>query len=231
MLYIDHRERSGLEKLVKKYCTKKGLPYEERTNLITDYAFGGVGIEAKSITDYMSSLYSGHLERQLQNLDDNYNHIVLVVHGTVDYYIMQAKKGGKKIGFVKTWNAFVGSLARFHNDYDISVITFPDKSTAARFIAKRYEKQGSLGSFKTYRFMRKTASEDRRMDALRMLGCSETIAKRLLDEFGSIAEITSLTPNELTTVDGVGKITAARILACLTSEEPVVDEKVKMTRA
>mgnify|MGYP003662036257 FL=1 len=44
IMFIDHRERSGLEVLVKKYCDKKGLPYEERENLITDYAFGRVGL-------------------------------------------------------------------------------------------------------------------------------------------------------------------------------------------
>lgn len=231
MMYIDHRERSGLEVLVKKYCDKKGLPYEERENLITDYAFGGVGIEAKSIQDYMGSLYSGHLERQLQNLDDNYNQLVLVVHGTIDHYILQAKRGGKRIAFAKVFNAFLGSIARFHNDYDISICTFPDKSSAARFISKRYEKDGTLGSSTTYRYMRKTASEDKRVDALRMLGCSEAIAKRLLEQFGSISEITASSPKELQVIEGVGKITASRILHCLNSEDAVIEEKVKMTRA
>lgn len=231
MLYIDHRERSGLEKLVMKYCDKKRLPYEERENLIADYSFGRVGIEAKTIQDYMGSLYNKHLVGQLQNLDDNYDQMILVVHGTVDSYILKAKKGGRKLNFVSTWNAFIGSLARFHNDFDISIVTFPDTSSAARFIAKRYEKHGSLGSSTTYRYLRKTASEDKRMDALRMLGCSESIAKKLLEKFGSIAEITSASPAELQSIDGVGKITATRILSCLTSEDPVVEEKVKMTRA
>ena len=67
-LFIDHRERSGLEKLVIKYCDTKGLHYEMKENMITDYAFGNVGFEAKTIHDYMGSLYSGHLDKQLQNL-------------------------------------------------------------------------------------------------------------------------------------------------------------------
>ena len=41
--------------------------------------------------------------------------------------------------------------------------------------------------------MRRTSSEDIRIDGLRALGCSEAIAKRLLKEFGSII-ITSLVP-------------------------------------
>mgnify|MGYP003134371597 CR=1 FL=1 len=231
VLFIDHRERSGLEVLVKKYCDKKGLPYEERENLITDYAFGPVGIEAKSIQDYMGSLYSGHLERQLQNLDDNYTEMILVVHGTIDHYILQAKKGGKKLQFPKVFNTFLGSLARFSNDYDVSIFTFPDRSSAARFISKRYEKHGTLGKSNTYRLMRKTSTEDRRIDVLRMTGCSEIIAKRLLDEFGSISEITSMNPKELQSIDGVGRITANRILQCFNSEDPIAAERIKMTRA
>ena len=58
ILFIDNRERSGLEDLVKKYCDSKHLPYQTRQNMITDYAFGSVGIESKSMADYMGSLYS-----------------------------------------------------------------------------------------------------------------------------------------------------------------------------
>ena len=79
--------------------------------------------------------------------------------------------------------------------------------------------------------MRKTASEDRRIDILMAAGCSESIAKRLIKEFGSIAEMIEMTPKELQVVEGVGKIRANRILTCLNSEEPVADQRVRMARA
>lgn len=62
IMFIDYRERSGLEKLVMRYLDKNELKYQMKENMITDYAFANVGIEAKTIQDYMSSLYSGHLE-------------------------------------------------------------------------------------------------------------------------------------------------------------------------
>ena len=46
-----------------------------------------IGIEAKSIHDYMGSMMSGHLEQQLNNLDDNYNNAILLVWGTLDQYL------------------------------------------------------------------------------------------------------------------------------------------------
>lgn len=231
VLFIDHREKSGLEVLIQNYFEKNSLHYQVRENLITDYAFGSVGIEAKSVPDFMGSLFSGHLERQLQNLDDNYNQIVLIVWGTIDNYISQARRGGKKIRFASAWNTYLGALARFSTDYDINVFTFPDKSSAARFICKRFEKHGTLGRSSTYRVMRKTASEDRRIDILMAAGCSESIAKRLIKEFGSIAEIIEMSAKELQVVEGVGQIRANRILTCLNSEEPVADQRVRMARA
>ena len=53
----------------------------------------------------------------------------------------------------------------------------------------------------------------------------------MLEEYGSISEITSLTPKELQTMPGIGKITASKIHNCFISEEPIVDEKVKLKRA
>tara|TARA_Y100001938_G_C8093834_1_gene436837 strand:- start:1628 stop:2338 length:711 start_codon:yes stop_codon:yes gene_type:complete len=231
ILFIDHRERSGLEKLVIKYCEKNKLKYQMRQTMITDYTFADVGIEAKSMEDYFGSLYSGHLERQLQNLEDNYNSAILIIHGTIDKYITKARKGGKKIPFVQAFNRFVGSLARWNTDYDISILTFPDKSAAARFICKRFEKHGTLGSSSTYRLLRKTSTEDMRIDILRSAGCSEAIAKRLLAKHGSVIEVCGLTAEELQTIEGVGKVRAKRIVEAFNSEEALVQEKVKMSRA
>jgi len=231
VMFIDNRERSGLEKLVIKYCEKKKLKYEVRQTLITDYSFADVGIEAKSIDDYMSSMYSGHLERQLQNLEDNYTNPVLLIHGTLDQYVTKSAKRGRKIRFVTAFASFTGSLARYHTDFDVSILIFPDKSTAARFICKRFEKHGTLGSSSTYKLLRKTATEDMRIDILCSAGCSQAIAQRLLDTYGSVAEVMSLNEKELQSVEGIGKVRAKRIIESFNSESPIAQEKVKMSRA
>ena len=190
VLFIDNRERSGLEKLIIKYLDKNNLNHQMRQTMITDYSFADVGIEAKTIQDYMQSLYSGHLDKQLQNLEDNYNHAYLVIHGTLDKYVGSARRGGKKIPF-----------------------------------------QRAFASFTTYRLLRKTATEDMRIDILQSAGCSVAIAKRLLDEHGSIFEIASLSAKELMATEGIGKVRAERIVRAITSEEEVPQERVKMSRA
>ena len=63
------------------------------------------------------------------------------------------------------------------------------------------------------------------------MGCSEAISKRLLERFGSIAELCGATTKELMKIEGVGKIRAQSITAALNSEEAVLKERVKLTRA
>jgi|TARA_B100001173_G_scaffold312566_1_gene334965 ERCC4-type nuclease len=232
VLFIDNRERSGLEDLVKKYIDKKdGLHHKTKQNMIADYAFNSVGIEAKSIHDYMGSMMSGHLEQQLNNLDDNYNNAILLVWGTLDQYLTQVMKSGRKIRYQQAWSSYVGSLARYCTDYDIQIITLPDRSSAARFICKRFEKDGTLGSSSTYRVLRKTTSEDMRVDTLRAAGASEAIAHKLLEKFGSVAEISSVSVKELTEIVGLGKIRATRISEVLNSETKMASERVRMARS
>ena len=208
VLFIDNRERSGLEDLVKKYIDKTdGLFHQTKQNMIADYAFNSVGIEAKSIQDYMGSMMSGHLEQQLQNLDDNYNQAVLLVWGTLDSYLAQAVKSGRKIPYQRAWSSFIGSLARYATDYDVNIITLPDRSSAARFICKRFEKDGTLGTSSTYRVLRKTTSEDMR------------------------AEIAASSIKELTALKGLGKVRAQKISEVLNSEDKIVSERVRMSRS
>ena len=230
-LFIDNRERSGLEEGVKRHCDREKIKWEVKQNLITDYCYGTLGIEANSIADYFASLHSGHLAHQLSNMDDNFHRMALVIHGKVESYVNSLRKRGKRTPFARIEAQFIGSLARLDVDYDVTIMHFPTPSAAARWIVKRCHKDGTLGSVSTYRTLRRTTSEDVRVDTLRATGCSEAIAKRLIERFGSIAEIAGAPANELMKTEGVGKVRAKRIVEALNSEDPVVKERVKLTSA
>ncbi len=231
ILFIDNRERSGLEALIKRHADKANITWEVKQNLITDYAYGQIGIEAKTIQDYFQSLQSGHLQSQLENLDDNYQRMILVIHGTIDKYVGHMRKRGNKTPYARVEAMFIGSLARFDVDFDVTIMHFDSSSAAARWIVKRCEKDGTIGSAATFRRMRRTTSEDLRIDGLRAMGCSEAIARKLLENFGSLMEIGSASLKELMKLEGIGKIRAKAIMDALNSESPVVKEKVKLTRA
>ena len=231
ILYIDNRERSGLEEAVKRHATKQKIKWAVNQNLITDYCYGTLGIEAKTMADYIQSLQSGHLQHQLENMDDNFHRMVLVIHGRIDKYVSDMRKRGGRTPYARIEAMFIGSLARFDVDFDMSIMHFDTASAAARWIVTRCKKDGTIGTVNTYRTLRRTSSEDVRIDGLRAIGCSEAIAKRLLDRFGSIAEISGAGLKEMMALEGIGKIRAKTIQKALNSEDAVVKEKVKMKSA
>ena len=52
--FVDYRE-SVIFPLLDKY----GVPYEVRNLEVADYIIDGIGIERKTITDYLNSLMTG----------------------------------------------------------------------------------------------------------------------------------------------------------------------------
>lgn len=230
-ILIDYRERSGLEDLVRKHAERSKMTTETQENLLADYVCGGLGIEAKTVQDFFQSLQSGHLRNQLANMDDNFERYALVVHGTLDRYVADMRRrGNRKTSFAQIQAQFIGALARFDVDFDVTLMLFSTSSEAARWIVKRCEKDGTLGSSTTLKALRRTSSEDVRIDALRGAGCSENMARALLERFGSITEIAGATRRQLMTVDGIGKVRAEMIQSVLSSESPVVKDTVRKTR-
>ena len=91
-LIIDSNERGSLYESVKKKASKVGLNVNHQPLVVGDYLLGAACVEAKSVTDLIQSAYSGHLWRQLENLDANYQRFFVVVHGSVAQHIKLIKQ-------------------------------------------------------------------------------------------------------------------------------------------
>jgi ERCC4-type nuclease len=72
-LIIDSNERGPLPEAVLRRAMKKKppVPIKREALVIGDYLCGQWHLEAKSVSDFLESLRSGHLMRQLDNLDAN----------------------------------------------------------------------------------------------------------------------------------------------------------------
>ena len=57
-------------------------------------------------------------------MDENYNHMILVIHGKLDAYIARLKKRGNRTPYARIQAQFVGSLARLDVDYDMTIMHF-----------------------------------------------------------------------------------------------------------
>ena len=52
-------------------AAKEGMSVERKTLVVGDYLLGGACIEAKSLSDLFQSMKSGHLAKQMANMDAN----------------------------------------------------------------------------------------------------------------------------------------------------------------
>ena len=82
-LIIDSNERGSLCESIERRAKKEGLNVVRQPLVVGDYLLGAACVEAKSVTDLFQSSHSGHLWRQLDNMDANYERFFLVIHGSI----------------------------------------------------------------------------------------------------------------------------------------------------
>ena len=77
MLYVDVHEPDKIFHLLDKRSVK----YERKMLPIGDFVEGDVCIERKAITDFISSIRNGHLQKQLLQMEDNFARPYLIISG------------------------------------------------------------------------------------------------------------------------------------------------------
>ena len=178
-LIIDSNERGPLCESIERKAAKMGMQIVRKTLVVGDYLLGGALVEAKSIGDLFQSSHSGHLWRQLDNMDANYERFFIVVHGSIDKYVAIAKKNGKPVTYSKVQNELTGTIARIMCDFDCQVFFTANVSEAAQFITKLHDKLHKPASRHGAQSLRRVASNDLRHDLLLTIpGIGNDVAER-----------------------------------------------------
>ena len=225
-LIIDSNERGPLYDSVLRKAEKAGLAVSQQPLVVGDYLLGSACVEAKSITDFFQSSHSGHLWRQLENMDSNYERFFLVIHGTIEKYVAMAKNNGRKVTYTRVQNELLGTIARVMSDFECQVFYTPNMSEASLFIVKLHDKLHKPASSHGARAIRRVASNDVRADMLLAIpGLGKETVDNLLEKCGSLEEMCF--PESLKQVKGLGEVLRKRIVQALTSEEPIHVEKKK----
>tara|TARA_E500000305_G_scaffold103576_1_gene99171 strand:+ start:295 stop:993 length:699 start_codon:yes stop_codon:yes gene_type:complete len=219
-LIIDSNERGSLCESIERRATKAGLNIVRKPLLVGDYLLGGALVEAKSIGDLFQSSHNGHLWRQLDNMDANYERFFLVIHGSIDKYVAMAKKNGKKVTYSRIQNELMGTIARVMSDFECQVFYTPNLSEAAMFVVKLHDKLHKPASKHGAHALRRVSSNDIRLDMLLAIpSIGREIAERLLEQCGSIEEM--VFSESLKKVKGLGDTRRSLLVKVLTSEEEV----------
>lgn len=224
-LYIDSNERGLLCESIERKAKKVGLVVARKPLVVGDYLLGGACVEAKSVGDLFQSSHSGHLWRQLDNMDANYERFFIVVHGTVEKYLAMARNNGRaKLTYSKVQNELIGTIARLMSDFDCQVFYCNNVSEAASFIVRLHGKLHKPASKHGAQSIRRVASNDLRLDMIMTVpGIGQETAEKLLEKCGSIEEMCF--PESIKKVKGLGDVRRKMLVDILTSEEPVRQER------
>ncbi len=207
-IVVDNRElRSG----VAKWLARKGVRVVSSQLDVADYVLSSrLGVERKEAGDFLGSLFDGRLFMQARLLRNSYARPLLIIEGDV---LSESRNVPPQ--------AVLGAIASISIDLGVSVITTRDDAETAALlygIAKR--EQFETGKEVALRGEKgKMSVKERQQFIVEGLpSVSGTLAKRLLEEFGSAKAVFGATVEDLCKVEGIGKKTAEQIIEALSAE-------------
>ena len=208
-IIVDHREKSSG---IHKELIKRGLDVEEKQLEVADFIIQSktldgkivnIGIEKKTLNDFLNSIADKRLIRQLINLKDNFDISILILEGQKNIYSIRNFHP----------NAIRGMLASITIDYQIPIINTRNARDTASFleiIAKRLEKKRSFGSLLGKR-KSLTLKEQQELIVETFPGIGSTLSKNLLSEFKTIKKLVNANEKRLQKIDKIGPIKAKKI--------------------
>lgn len=207
-IIVDHRESRSP---VMRFLTQKDIIVEPQQLDVGDYIISSrIGIERKTVDDFLASLLEGKLFVQMKNLRATYSRPLLLIEGEG----LLTKRNISQ-------NAIFGSMTAIIVDFGIPIITTHSAQETADFLramAQREQKEGdrvvAIRGEKTAR----TIAEQQQFLVEGLPNVSAVLAQRLLQQFGSIRSIANATEEELCKIPGIGKTIAADILKILNAE-------------
>jgi ERCC4-type nuclease len=161
--------------------------------IIADFVIGEIGIERKTLSDFIQSVKGGKMFNQINDLCANFDRSMLLME--VD------------AGRLTTTDRVIllGALARIAADYkELDIICLPIQIPADKFLLKLEEKVGASSDEHHYSF-RRVVGNPAVYSLAAFKSISPTLAKRLLERFGSVFNVANASLDELKEVEGIGE--------------------------
>jgi len=207
-IIVDNREyRSN----VIRFLSGKDVEIESQQLDVGDYVLSSrIGVERKKVDDFLNSLIEGKLFFQMRKLRDAYSRPVLILEG-------EGLLTKRNISH----NAIFGSLVSIIVDFGTPIITTKSAHETADLLyvmANREQKEGNRAVAIRGEKWSMSIPEQQQFIMEGLPNISAVLAKRLLQNFGSIKAVVNASEEELCTVQGIGKNIAAEIVEILNSE-------------
>jgi len=206
-IIADHRENASG---VFKELLEMGVDLEICQLKVGDFILSDrVGIERKSVGDFLQSMIDKRLMEQTKLLCETFECPVLIIEGK-SLYLRRAIHP----------NAIRGTLAALAVDIGIPMITTVDEKETAQIlfaIARREQVLENREIAIRGGSKKLTLSECQRFIIEGLPGVSAVLAKRLLEHFGTAEKVLCASEENLRQVQGIGKEKAKEIRRILTS--------------
>jgi len=205
-IVVDEREApSGVPDLLKRM----GLQVEHRMLEVGDYVVSSeCAIERKEARDFFKSLYSKRLFDQVYHLSEAYEHPVLIVEGDPTLFTREMTRPRTLWGALVTLSFQYGLSLFFTLDARQTADLIYTLAMRRRFVRPKkplVRKKPRAG----------TLEKNQLLLVSSLPGIGPKLADRALERFGTIRRVFSASVAELSTVKGIGRITAEKISALL----------------
>ncbi len=211
---VDHREApSGIVREIHRL----ELDVEMQQLEVGDFILSErVGVERKTVQDFLSSLVDGRLLEQSKNLAETFERPLFILEGE-GLYTERAIHP----------NSIRGALASITVDYETPILFTENEKESAKIIKTIVEREQKEGKSEIPIRSGKKAlklSEQQQFIVEGLPGVSAVLARRLLNKLGSVENIMSASKKELMDVHGIGNEKAEEIRRILESDYTPNDE-------
>lgn len=183
-----------------------GVEIERRRIAPGDYVVGPIGIERKALHDFFSSLVRKRLFEQVRRLREAYPQPLLILEGDL-----------AEISTFRQPQSLWGALVALEVSERVPVLTTADKDQTALLLSVIWKRQDKESAAYGLRHKPKELSVEERqrfvVEGLPSVG--ETLARSLLERFGSVRGVFNASEADLKTVSKIGDVKAAEIARLL----------------
>ena len=208
-IYVDYREKGS--NIIKDLADKNVVLKLQKLET-ADYVLSSrVGVEIKTVEDFIESIIDGRLLQQVKGLKQNFERPLIIIEGEQDIYSIRNLHA----------NSIRGMLVTITISYGIPIIqtkNFKETSALLYIIAKN--EQIETGNNFNMHADRKplTLKEQQEYVTSSLPGVGAALAKPLLKNFGCIKNVINATLYELQEVDKIGPLKAKQIKDVVDSE-------------
>lgn len=198
-IIADYREKNSM---VIPELISMGIEVDVKELKVADYIINGVAVERKTVNDFINSMKTGRLVRQLEEMQQ-YDSRLLIIEGIDEQDLYSDKKKDEDVEYPEEMesagmhpNSIRGFLLSILLNYKIPLMFTKDQEDTAKFLdvlARKKPREAPLNVAKKFR----DKEEQARYILEGFPGIGPKTGKKLIKRFKSVKRVINASEEEL----------------------------------